>query len=138
MLSIEGRAIRKDFQGKGLGTLALSDILRLTGAQAAASVTRNPAVLALMRKAFHIVSPDLTADDPLHRVTSHKLVRHLTEVYARHVSADVRDIPFVYGRYGNGLYGTTDPGRAMRALPDIANTPGNGVIMVAVSRRHSA
>lgn len=102
--------------------------------QAVASVTRNPAVPRLMGKAFHVVSPDLSAADPLHHYKESALVRHISEVYAKYVGGDPEVAPFVYDRYGNGLYGHEDPGRLM-ALPEIANHPGNGIIMVATAKR---
>ncbi len=88
-----------------------------------------------MRSAFRVVSPDLGADDPLHYFKDRGLVRHLCDVYARHVGANPEDVPFIYGRYGNGLYGRDDPGEKMTGLPEIVNQPGNGIIMVAIGRR---
>lgn len=135
VLSIEGRAIRKDFQGRGFGTQALRDIVQTENVQAAASVTRNPAVPFLMHKVFRVVSPDLSAAEPLHYFDNVSEVRDLTEVYARHVAADPAELPFVRGRYGEGLYGFDDPGRDMLGLPGIAENPGDGIIMVALDRR---
>ena len=136
LLSIEGRAIRPEYQGKGLGTLALSGILKVTNVPAAASVTRNPAVLRLMTTGFQIVSPDMGAGDPLHYFRNDERVQEATEVYGRHVVADPQSLPFVYDRYTGGLYGESDPGQNLTALPQVANNPENGVIMAAVERRY--
>lgn len=136
LLSIEGRAIGKDFQHKGLGTLALREILATENVQTAASVTRNPAVPRLMSKAFHIVSPDLEMPDALHHFKHNEHVRELTEIYAKHIDVRAEDVPFVVGRYGNGLYGFDDPGETM-ALPQISDYPGNGIIMIATEKREA-
>jgi hypothetical protein len=134
LLSIEGRAIRREHQGQGLGTLALHDILEATGAPMAASVTRNPAVPKLMTRAFHTVLPDLTAPDALHTMQRAD-VQEATELYASHVGADPADAPFVFGRYTGGLYGGTDPGAHM-PLTEITSDPENGIIMIATDRRY--
>jgi hypothetical protein len=133
VLSIEGRAIRSEYQHQGLGTLALYDILDSEDVQAAASVTRNPAVPRLMANGFYTVSPDLNAPQPLHHMMRDARVQHVTEVYARHVGVDPADAPFAFGRYAGGLYGSTDPGRCM-PIPEIAGNPENGIIMVALDR----
>ncbi len=114
--------------------MALHDIVESDRIEAAASVTRNPAVPRLMASSFYTVSPDLQAADPLHHFKDDGLVRHLTEVYATHVEADPSTLPFVPGRYGDGLYGGDDPGRRLTMLPEIAEHPGNGIIMVAIDR----
>jgi hypothetical protein len=102
---------------------------------AAASVTRNPAVLGLMHKSFSTVSPDITAENPLHLFENNPTVQELTELYAAHVDAPMEALPFALRRYGDGLYGQEDPGVALTQLPVIAGHPGNGVIMVATNRR---
>jgi hypothetical protein len=88
-----------------------------------------------MTKGFHIVSPDLATPDPLHLAHEHALVRHLTEVYGAHIGADPAQLPFALGRYEGGLYGYADPGQAMTNIPEIADNPENGIIMVAVGRK---
>jgi hypothetical protein len=103
--------------------------------QAAASVTRNPAVPRLMANGFYTVSPDLEHPNPLHHFKRNRLVRHLTEVYGSHVDADPGELPFAIGRYQGGLYGYTDPGLRMAGIPEVTDNPDNGVIMVAVDRR---
>jgi len=135
LLSIEGRAIHKAFQGRGLGTTALYEVLANTDIFAAASVTRNPAVPKLMSKAFRVVSPDLGAPDPLHAFHSSPLVYDVTDFYAQHIGANPAETPLVRGRYGEGLYGLDDPGQGMTALPEVQLNPGDGIIMVAIERR---
>jgi hypothetical protein len=135
LLTIEGRAIRQDCQGQGLGTLALKQLLANVNVDAVASVTRNPAVPKLMTKVFHIVSPDLSSPDPLHYFKSSRLIQHMTNSYAEHIGAAVEDQPFVCNRYGDGLYGGYDPGREMTCLPQISNNPSNGIIMVAMAQK---
>ena len=98
-----------------------------------ASVTRNPAVLRLMRKHFFTVSPDLNDPDPLYHMQD-RLIAHLVEVYGRHVGADPKDLPFVHSRYTGGLYGYADPGRDMDKLPQIASNPESGVVMIAMDQ----
>jgi hypothetical protein len=137
VLSIEGRAIRPEFQGQGLGSLALHEILQTEkDITAAASVTRNPAVPRLMHKAFYTVSPDLQAEDPLHLVRNDGVLREISEDYSEYVGADPAETPLVRGRYEGGLYGGDDPGRGMRGLPEVSEHPANGVIMVAMDRRY--
>lgn len=130
-LSIEGRAIRRDYQALGLGSLSLRELTLEEKFDAVVSVTRNPAVLRLMRRHFYTVSPDLTDPDPLHYMGD-PMVSHVVDMYGEHIGADPRDLPFVHGRYTGGLYGYADPGRAMGALPQIADKPESGIIMVAM------
>lgn len=131
LLSIEGRAIRREHQALGLGALSLRKLIQEEEFDAVASVTRNPAVLRLMRKHFYTVSPDLSDPDPLHYMND-SVVSHVVDVYGKHIGADPQDLPFVHGRYTGGLYGYTDPGRGMDVLPQIADNPESGVIMVAM------
>ena len=132
MLSIEGRAIRREYQGLGLGALSVRKLIQEEDFDAAASVTRNPAVLRLMRKHFYTVSPDLSDPDPLYYMDN-LVIGHVVDVYGKHVGADPQDLPFVHGRYTGGLYGYADPGRGMEALPQIADNPESGIIMVAMN-----
>lgn len=135
ILSIEGRAIRPEYQNQGLGSLALKDILqKIPNITAAASVTRNPAVLKLMGKNFRTVSPDLGAVDPLHFVKENDRVQKVSTIYAEHIGADSAQIPFVFDRYAGGLYGDNDLGKAM-PISEIAQNPQHGIIMVAIDRR---
>jgi len=134
LLSIEGRAIRQAYQGNGVGKLALVDLVDTYDIQAAASVTRNPAIPRLMRTAFSIVSPDPANADPLHAYHNNSQVRAFTEVYAEHIGADTATLPIVPGRYEGGLYGYADPGLAM-GIPEIESSNESGVVMVAVNRR---
>ncbi len=131
LLSIEGRAIRRAHQANGLGMLSLKKLIAEEDYVAMASVTRNPAIIKLMRKAFYTVLPDLTDADPLHPMQD-KVVRHLVNVYGRHVGADPRDLPFVHGRYKGGLYGYADPGKGLEGLPQIAGSPESGIVMIAM------
>lgn len=135
LLSIEGRAFRRETQGRGLASLALREIIQDENITAAASVTRNPVILHVMRKSFATVSPDVHAADPLHHFKNSQVVRELTELYGAHVGAPHETLPFALGRYGNGLYGCDDPGLALTQLPEITAHPGNGVIMLATDRR---
>lgn len=134
LLSIEGRAIKREFQGNGVGKLALHDMIDTYDVHAAASVTRNPAIPRLMANGFHTVSPDLTYHDPLHHFKQNDRIRELTEVYAEHLGANPDGLPFALGRYKGGLYGYTDPGNAM-GIPEITDDPENGIIMIATDRR---
>jgi hypothetical protein len=102
--------------------------------EAAASVTRNPAIPKLMTSGFYTVSPDLEHHDPLHHFKNNPRMRELTEVYAEHIGAPATDLPFAFGRYEGGLYGYADPGQAM-SIPEIADDPENGIIMIATDRR---
>ncbi|HSX34143.1 MAG TPA: hypothetical protein VLF62_00685 [Candidatus Saccharimonadales bacterium] len=133
LLSIEGRAIKREYQGRGLGKTALQQILATEQFDAAASVTRNPAVLKVMQSGFCTVSPDLRAADPLHYMRD-PLLRELASVYSAHIGSDPKDAPFVPGRYTGGLYGGEDPGRGMAALPQLAANPENGVMMLAADK----
>jgi hypothetical protein len=87
-----------------------------------------------MTNGFYTVSPDLEHHDPLHHFKRNDRVRELTEVYAEHIGASPDDLPFALGRYEGGLYGYADPGQAM-GIPEIANDPENGIIMIATDRR---
>lgn len=133
LLSIEGRAIRREYQGHGLGKAALQEILRTEQFDAAASVTRNPAVLKVMQSGFCTVSPDLRAADPLHSMRD-PLLQELAQVYSAHIGSNPAEAPFVNGRYTGGLYGGVDPGAGIAALPQLANHPENGVMMLAVDK----
>lgn len=90
-----------------------------------------------MAKGFRVVSPDLNAPDPLQPFTQNTAVRQLTELYAQHVDADPTALPLVPDRYTGGLYGGPDPGVGMAAvgLPQLAQHPEHGIIMVATERR---
>lgn len=134
LLSIEGRAIRREYQGNGIGTLALYDLLDTHDVESAASVTRNPAIPRLMTNGFYTVSPDLDNPDPLRHFKSNIRVRELTEVYAEHIGSEPAALPFAISRYEGGLYGYTDPGEQM-GIPQISDYPENGIIMVATDRR---
>lgn len=131
LLSIEGRAIRRAHQAKGLGGLSLKKLLAEEQFDAVASVTRNPAIVRLMRKGFLTVLPDLSDPDPLHHMRD-PVVRHLVQTYGRHIGADEASLPFVHGRYKGGLYGYADPGEQMNVLSEIANSPESGVIVIAM------
>jgi hypothetical protein len=134
LLSIEGRAIKQAYQGNGIGRLALIDLIGAYDIQAAASVTRNPAIPRLMLNGFKVVSPNPTQPNPLHAYRHNDRVRAFTEVYAEHINAETASLPIVPGRYEGGLYGYTDPGRNM-GIPEIEADKENGVIMVAIDRR---
>lgn len=134
LLSIEGRAIKREYQGNGIGTVALYDLLDTHDFQAAASVTRNPAIPRLMANGFYTVSPDPEHHDPLHHFKRNDRVKELTEAYAEHIGAKHEDLPFALGRYEGGLYGYADPGHDM-GIPEIADNPENGIIMIATDRR---
>jgi hypothetical protein len=88
--------------------MALKDAALAVNAQAVAAVTKDSAIPRLVGKVFHIVSPDYTSANPLHRLENHPLVRHITEVYAEHIGTTTDGVPF---------------------------TPGGGVITVGVARR---
>ncbi len=136
LLSIEGRAISREFQGKGLGSTALRELLLSEPeAIAAASCTRNPAIPRLMSRYFTTVSPDIKDTNPLHFYNDNEIIRYLTAVYGEHVNASPADLPFTYGRYTGGLYGADDPGAAFPGLPELQISPENGMIMVATGRR---
>lgn len=89
-----------------------------------------------MKKGFYTVLPDLDDPAPMHNM-SDPLVRHLVNVYGKHIGANSRELPFVHGRYGEGLYGGGDPGRGMHTIPEIANSPGTGVVMIALDKVHA-
>ena len=120
LLSIEGRAIRSDFQGRGLGSAALRELL-LTEPDvvAAASCTRNPAIPRLMSRYFGKVSPDISHANPLHYYETDEFVRYFTEQYGNHVNVLPQDAPFAYGRYVGGLYGHDDPGANFLGVPQL-------------------
>lgn len=114
-----------------MGGLSLKKLLAEEQFDAVASVTRNPAIVRLMGKGFFTVLPDLNDPDPLHHMRD-PLIRHLVQAYGAHIGADEASLPFVHGRYKGGLYGYTDPGEGMNALPEIANNPESGVIVIAM------
>ncbi len=136
LLSHDGRAIVKEFQGRGLARVALTALLKDDDLHicAAAGATRNPAVPKVMASSFNTVSPDITRpDDPLHHYRDDPSVQYITDVYARHIGADLEHLPFTH-RYGDGLYGKDDPGQRM-PLAQIRETPGMAVIAVAVNKK---
>lgn len=113
--------------------MALRQMVATYHFDAAASVTRNPAIPRVMRECFHGVMPDLTAEDPLRHMRD-PLFGHLATIYARHIGSDPHDAPFVPGRYTGGLYGADDPGQGMARLPGMAENPENGIMMLAADR----
>ena len=136
LLTHDGRAIRKEFQGQRLASVALDKLLEDDNLHitAAAGATRNPAVPKVMARSFATVSPDVSRpDDPLYHYHNNPLVRYITDLYARRIGADVTTLPFTH-RYGEGLYGASDPGKQM-PLAEIRNNPGMAVIAVAVDKK---
>lgn len=137
IVSIEGRAIRQEFQGQGLGSLALRHLLKQDNSiVAAASVTRNPAVPKVMSKCFAKVAPDLSAIQPL-EIYNDPQIKTIMEAYGNYLGISPQNLPFAVGRYKGGLYGYEDVGKQMDKIPQIANYPENGIIMAAINRRES-
>ena len=135
LVSIEGRAIHQDFQKRRLGSIALRELLvSEPEIVAAASCTRNPAIPRLMNRYFDKVSPDISHTHPLHLYEDDEDIRYFTEVYGTHVGAAPEDLPFTYGRYKGGLYGSNDPGVNFPGIPEIQTNGENGIIMVATER----
>ncbi|MFC0112544.1 GNAT family N-acetyltransferase [Kibdelosporangium aridum] len=92
LLSVEGRAIAREHQRRGLGVRALQGLLEVTDASMIASVTRSPAIPKLMKHAFYTILPDLSALNPFHPVERHD-VREAAECYARYAGADPVNMP---------------------------------------------
>ncbi|KOV83935.1 GNAT family N-acetyltransferase [Nocardia sp. NRRL S-836] len=130
---VEGRAIAPAHQRGGLGTRCFRDFLDTTGANAVATVTRNPAICRMMAAEFRTVLPDLSSDRPL-RTLHHSGIATAVRHYAGHLGADVAELPFIRNRYPGGLYGVRDPGLRMPS-PEISRDPSCGVITVGVGRK---
>ena len=129
---IEGRAIAPAHQRGGLGTRCFREFVDMTGANAVASVTRNPAVCRMMAAEFRTALPDLASDCPL-QTLRHPGVAAAVRCYAGHLGAEVAELPFLRNRYPDGLYGARDPGLRM-PLAAINRDPSCGIITVGVGR----
>ncbi|KJK42531.1 hypothetical protein UK23_36720 [Lentzea aerocolonigenes] len=130
---VEGRAIAPAHQRGGLGTRCFREFVDTTGANAVATVTRNPAICRMMAAEFRTVLPDLTSDRPLRTLRDPEVATAVRR-YAAHLGIDVAEPPFLRNRYPGGLYGVRDPGLRM-PLPEISRDPSCGVITVGVGRK---
>ncbi|USX55493.1 GNAT family N-acetyltransferase [Lentzea sp. HUAS12] len=129
---VEGRAITPAHQRGGLGTRCFREFVDTTGANAVATVTRNPAVCRMMAAEFRTVLPDLASDRPL-RTLHHPGIATAVRSCAAHLGADAAGLPFIRDRYPGGLYGVRDPGLRM-PLPEISRDPSCGIITAGVAR----
>ena len=130
-LYLEGIAVGREYQGLGLGTIALKRGLEYFESVTLAATTRNPATVKLMGGVVRYSSPDIRLGDPLTHHNDDKIQEVLSALaVSRFRPGDSETLPYLVSKYPPGLYGQ-DPGLEM-PLPMIAENPRNAVVVVGI------
>jgi len=130
-LYLEGIAVGREYQGHGLGTIALKRGLEYFGSETLAATTRNPATVKLMGGVVRYSSPDIRLGDPLRHHNDDRIQAVLATLAANRLRPqDSETLPYLVSKYPPNLYGD-DPGANM-PLPIVADNPQNAVVVVGI------
>lgn len=129
---LEGIAVKKAYQSKGLGLHALTACVQERKLTYLTATTRNPATVKIMGGVGSRAVPDIRAEDPFAHSSDEKIRRAL--MYAaqhKNLAEGYRaTMPFLPGRYPQGLYGA-DPGVGMQ-IPFITEDETNAFLVASI------
>lgn len=124
ILWLQGIAVDRRHQGSGIGRYAVTEASN--DSRLLVATTRNPATVKLIGGVTSLACPDIRLTDPLRHLED-ETIQYGLSVLGETLGADDQTIPYLLGRYPDGLYGD-DPGKNMPLAP-IAENPNNAVMV---------